>query len=106
MPCLLYATPAQEAVLHNPASSGSCSSNPVICTSQRRAQVLELHTAKQAAVAAEDYDTAKQLKAALDRLRGIAGRIAVLEARKCEAATREDYDLAKQLKQEVRRRES
>ena len=55
------------------------------------------------AVAHEDYDEAKRLKGAVERLRCAGARIAALEARKAAAVAGEDYDLAKQLKAEVDR---
>lgn len=55
------------------------------------------------AVGREDYDAAKRLKGAVDRLRAAGGAIAELEARKRAAVEEEDYDLAKQLKAEVDR---
>ncbi len=51
----------------------------------------------------EDYDEAKRVKAAVDRLRAAGGAIAGLEARKLAAVQEEDYDLAKQLKLEIDR---
>jgi centrosomal protein CEP104 len=51
----------------------------------------------------EDYDEAKRLKAAVDRLKAAGGAIAGLEARKSAAVAEEDYDLAKQLKQDIDR---
>lgn len=57
----------------------------------------------QQAVEREDYDEAKRLKGAVDRLRAAGGAIAGLEARKAAAVEQEDYDLAKQLKVEIDR---
>ena len=58
------------------------------------------------AVDREDYDEAKRLKAAIDRLRGAGSKIAALEAKKKGAVDSEDYDLAKELKQEIDRMRS
>lgn len=55
------------------------------------------------AVEHEDYDEAKRLKVAVDRLRAAGVAIAELEARKRAAVEEEDYDQAKQLKVEVDR---
>jgi centrosomal protein CEP104 len=52
-------------------------------------------------VASEDYDEAKRLKGAIERLRSVGGKIAALEARKRIAVEREDYDLAKALKADI-----
>ena len=45
------------------------------------AELVQLAAAKQAAVAAEDYDEAKRLKGAEERLRAVGARMAALEAR-------------------------
>jgi hypothetical protein len=47
--------------------------------------IRELHAKKEAAVANEDYDEAKQLKAAIDRLRSVGQKIGQLEAKKAAA---------------------
>ncbi|KAL4436783.1 hypothetical protein ABPG75_003922 [Micractinium tetrahymenae] len=71
-----------------------------VLTAQR---IQDLTLQKQQAVEREDYDEAKRLKVAVDRLRAAGGAIAELEARKRAAVEEEDYDLAKQLKLEVDR---
>ncbi len=45
------------------------------------ADLARLLAAKRAAVAAEDYDEAKRLKAAEERLRAVGAAVAALEAR-------------------------
>ncbi|KFM26584.1 Nephrocystin-3 [Auxenochlorella protothecoides] len=67
------------------------------------AQIDTLQRQKAAAVEAEDYDEAKRLKSAIDRLCSLGARIAGLEARKAAAVAAEDYDLAKEIKAEVER---
>ncbi|KAK9826468.1 hypothetical protein WJX81_002603 [Elliptochloris bilobata] len=67
------------------------------------AELARLAAAKEAAVAAEDYDEAKRLKGAQERLRAVGAQIAALEARKGEAVAMEDYDAAKALKAEIAR---
>ncbi|KAF6260813.1 flagellar associated protein [Scenedesmus sp. NREL 46B-D3] len=69
--------------------------------SSTAARIKELARAKDAAVAAEDYDEAKRLKASIERLKMVGGKIAQLEARKRLAVEREDYDLAKALKADI-----
>lgn len=61
-------------------------------------QIRELHMAKERAVKAEDYDAAKRLKDAIDRLKQVGARMAKLELRKKAAVENEDYDTAKQIK--------
>ncbi|KAL6781774.1 FAP256 [Auxenochlorella protothecoides x Auxenochlorella symbiontica] len=65
------------------------------------AQIDTLQRQKAAAVEAEDYDEAKRLKSAIDRLCSLGARIAGLETRKAAAVAAEDYDLAKEIKAEV-----
>ncbi|WIA42558.1 hypothetical protein OEZ86_008540 [Tetradesmus obliquus] len=69
--------------------------------SSTASRIKELARAKDAAVAAEDYDEAKRLKASIERLKMVGGKIAQLEARKRLAVEREDYDLAKALKADI-----
>jgi hypothetical protein len=68
---------------------------------------VDVHTAekirkilvkKAAAVAREDYDEAKRLKAGVDRLKLVGMKVAQLEAQKQAAVDAEDYDTAKMLK--------
>jgi len=65
------------------------------------AQIRDLHAQKSRAIAEEDYDRAKELKAAVDRLREVGRKVAQLEAKKRAAVEREDYDEAKALKQDI-----
>ncbi len=69
-------------------------------TAQR---IADLQAQKAAAVAVEDYDEAKRLKAAVDRLRAVGAKMAALEARKAAAVAAEDYDEAKRIKIELER---
>lgn len=61
-------------------------------------QIRELHVAKDRAVKAEDYDAAKRLKDAIERLKQVGARMAKLELRKKAAVENEDYDTAKMIK--------
>jgi centrosomal protein CEP104 len=45
-------------------------------------RIYELHSMKQAAVAAEDYDEAKRLKDSIARLKQVGQKLAQLEAQK------------------------
>ena len=65
------------------------------------AQIRELHVAKERAVRAEDYDAAKRLKEAMERLKQVGARMAKLELRKKAAVDNEDYDTAKLIKAEM-----
>ena len=62
-----------------------------------------LQQLKAAAIDAEDFDAAKQMKARIDRLLGVVPSIVECERRKREAIAREDYDEAKQCKKEADR---
>jgi hypothetical protein len=55
------------------------------------ARLQELHARKAQAVAAEDYDEAKRLKLAFERLAGLGAQIAALEAKKL-VGTGADWD--------------
>lgn len=65
------------------------------------ARIRELTMEKHTAIANEDYDRAKELKFAIDRLKEVGRKIGQLEARKRAAVDREDYDEAKQLKMDI-----
>ncbi|KIZ03119.1 Nephrocystin-3 [Monoraphidium neglectum] len=65
------------------------------------AKIRDLGRLKEAAVAAEEYDEAKRLKACIERLKAVGQKVAQLEARKRAAVEREDYDLAKALKSDI-----
>ncbi|KAK9826624.1 hypothetical protein WJX74_006438 [Apatococcus lobatus] len=69
-------------------------------------QLHDIQQQKAAAVAREDYDEAKRLKQAADRLRAMGSEIAALEARKRAAVEQEDYDTAKALKGQIERMRS
>ena len=62
-----------------------------------------LHQLKAAAIDAEDFDAAKQMKARIDRLQSAIPSIVECERRKRDAIAREDYDEAKQCKKEADR---
>lgn len=66
-------------------------------------RIDKLQLQKAEAVAREDYDMAKRLKGAIDRLRIAGTKIAGLESKKKEAVEIEDYDTAKALKEEIER---
>lgn len=67
------------------------------------ATLRDVHAQKVAAVEAEDYAAAKQLKAIEDSLRSVGGRLARLLADKSAAVEAEDYDRAAALKAEITR---
>jgi len=64
-------------------------------------KIRDLARAKDLAVANEDYDEAKRLKASIDRLKVVGQKIAQLEARKRAAVEKEDYDTAKLIKVDI-----
>lgn len=64
-------------------------------------QIRSLFDAKDAAIEAEDYDAAKQLKATGNKLQAFGGQLAQLEVAKRRAVRDEDYDRAKLLKNEI-----
>lgn len=63
----------------------------------------ELYSAKEEAVAREDFDEAKRLKVVIERIRGIAMHLGQLEDRKRAAIANEDFDAAKLIKAEIER---
>jgi len=67
------------------------------------AKLKELHQAKQQAIADEDYDAAKQLRATIDEMEAPLARLDKLEARKYLAIQAEDFGAAKQIKTEIDR---
>jgi hypothetical protein len=67
------------------------------------AKLKELHQAKQQAIADEDYDAAKQLRATIDEMEAPLARLEKLEARKYLAIQAEDFEAAKQIKTEIDR---
>jgi hypothetical protein len=67
------------------------------------AKLKELHQAKRHAIAEEDYDAAKKLRATIDEMEAPLTRLEKLEARKVLAIQAEDYEAAKQIKMEIDR---
>ena len=67
------------------------------------AKLKELHQAKQQAIAEEDYDAAKKLRATIDEMEAPLARLDKLEARKVLAIQAEDFEAAKQIKTEIDR---
>ena len=67
------------------------------------AKLKELHHAKHHAIAEEDYDAAKKLRATIDEMEAPLARLEKLEARKVIAIQSEDYEAAKQIKMEIDR---
>lgn len=65
------------------------------------AKIRDLARQKEQAVSSEDYDTAKAIKASIDRLKVVGQKIAQLEARKRAAVEKEDYDTAKSIKIDI-----
>ena len=64
-------------------------------------QLQTLQRAKQAAIDAEDYDRAKQIKGQMDALTAVGRQVADLVQKKQAAVEREDYDAAKAFKLEI-----
>eukprot|EP00240_Pyramimonas_obovata_P012838 CAMPEP_0118939966 /NCGR_PEP_ID=MMETSP1169-20130426/30302_1 /TAXON_ID=36882 /ORGANISM="Pyramimonas obovata, Strain CCMP722" /LENGTH=261 /DNA_ID=CAMNT_0006884353 /DNA_START=264 /DNA_END=1045 /DNA_ORIENTATION=+ len=64
-------------------------------------KIREILLKKEAAVAREDYDEAKRLKAGIDKLKVVGMKVAQLEAQKQAAVEMEDYDTAKMLKKDI-----
>ena len=81
-----------------PSSASVASSELDVSTAQ---YLSHLHQLKAAAIDAEDFDAAKQMKARIDRLQSVVPDIVECERRKREAIAREDYDEAKQCKKEA-----
>jgi len=67
------------------------------------AKLKELHYAKQQAIAEEDYDAAKKLRATIDEMEAPLARLEKLESRKHLAIQAEDFEAAKQIKTEIDR---
>jgi len=67
------------------------------------AKLKELHHAKQQAIAEEDYDAAKNIRATIDEMEAPLARLEKLEVRKQLAIQAEDYEAAKQIKMEIDR---
>lgn len=66
-------------------------------------RVKALKSAKDKAIKMEDYDEAKRLKQAIERLRSMGTHLAQLEERKKIAIDNEDFDAAKIIKTEIDR---
>jgi len=64
-------------------------------------QLQSLQRSKQAAIDAEDYDHAKQIKGQMDALTAVGRQVADLVLKKQAAVEREDYDAAKAFKLEI-----
>lgn len=64
-------------------------------------KIRDLTARKEAAVAAEDYDLAKQCKVEIQALQKVVSQVSQLERRKKAAVEAEDYDTAKLLKIEI-----
>ena len=66
-------------------------------------RLKELYIAKDRAIAEEDYDAAKTIRASIEQIEAPSARILKLEQRKQTAIQAEDYDSAKQIKSEIDR---
>ena len=66
-------------------------------------RLKELYIAKERAIAEEDYDAAKTIRASIDQIEAPSARILKLDQRKQTAIQAEDYDSAKQIKSEIDR---
>ena len=66
-------------------------------------RLKELYIAKERAIAEEDYDAAKNIRASIEQIEAPSARILKLEQRKQTAIQAEDYDSAKQIKIEIDR---
>lgn len=66
-------------------------------------RLKELHHAKQQAIADEDYDSAKRIRAAIGEIEAVVPRLDKLEQRKQQAVQTEDFEAAKQIKLEIDR---
>ena len=66
-------------------------------------RLKELYHAKQQAIADEDYDAAKKIRATIGEMEAVVPRLEKLEQRKQQAVQAEDFEAAKQLKIEIDR---
>jgi len=66
-------------------------------------RLKELYQAKQQAIADEDYDAAKKIRATIGEMEAVVPRLEKLEQRKQQAVQAEDFEAAKQLKCEIDR---
>ncbi|KAJ9516820.1 hypothetical protein QJQ45_027229 [Haematococcus lacustris] len=98
----LHPPVTQEQPYYNAAAADVADLNLDIHVDTATAvKIRELARAKDLAVANEDYDEAKRLKASIDRLKVVGQKIAQLEARKRAAVEKEDYDTAKLIKADI-----
>ena len=65
------------------------------------ALIREIEERKREAVAMEDFDEAKRLKARVEELKLVGVELAAIDQRKASAIESEDYDLAKELKTQL-----
>lgn len=66
-------------------------------------RLKDLEEAKSKAIREENYDEAKRIKEAIERLKHIGAQLQALEERKVIAIQNEDFDSAKIIKQEIER---
>ncbi|KAG1659551.1 hypothetical protein FOA52_015355 [Chlamydomonas sp. UWO 241] len=98
----VHAQPTREVQYYNAAAADVADLNlDIHVDSITAAKIRELARAKDAAVAREDYDEAKRIKASIDRLKVVGQKIAQLEMRKRAAVEKEDYDTAKLIKADM-----
>jgi centrosomal protein CEP104 len=83
------------------AEAALSGSSEGLLDAQTEAKLAELQRSKNAAIAAEDYDTAKQLKVVIDSIRRVTNELSALERRKRQAISEEDYDQAKICKKQI-----
>ena len=66
-------------------------------------RLKELYHAKQQAIADEDYDAAKRIRATIGEIEAVLPRLEKLEQRKQQAVQAEDFETAKHMKSEIDR---
>lgn len=66
-------------------------------------KMKELEDAKTKAIEREDFDEAKKIKQAIERMKHLGAQLQHLEESKAKAIKNEDYDSAKIIKQEIER---
>jgi centrosomal protein CEP104 len=66
-------------------------------------RLKNLYRAKAKAIELEDFDEAKNIKAAIDRLKSVSQQLIQLEERKKIAIKNDDFDAAKMIKYEIER---
>ncbi|MEW5298759.1 MAG: hypothetical protein WDW36_001843 [Sanguina aurantia] len=98
----LHAPITRETPYYNASAAEAADINlDIHIDSVTAAKIRDLVRQKDAAVANEEYDEAKRLKASIDRLKVVGQKIAQLEARKRSAVEKEDYDTAKTIKLDI-----